>query len=371
MFSFKNIINRFKSDYFLKVIFSILSIWIIGSILISIIEPGAFKNIKNSLWWSIVTMTTVGYGDMAPVTIPGRILAILIMLSGIILVAIVTATISSTFVTKKIMEGKGLEKINLTNHILICGWNTNIDNLIKGLLQQSKEKNIVLVNDQLQNNIDNLLSHFPNKSIKFVRGNFSEDSILEKANVAEAKYALLLNNMNEHDDERIILSTLTIKKISNKIKVIAQISDENKVPFLKRANADAILSGNNYNSFMSIANILEPSAAQAINTLIDSDSTNSIYSKNIPENFIGKTFSELHSYFLNEIGDICLGLFYINENVGISDILSSDNSALDKFIEKKLKDAGHSLNEKNNMNINLKPNKNEIIQKGQGAILLK
>ena len=196
MFSFENIINRFKNEYFFRVILSILFIWIAGSILISIIEPGSFKSIKNSLWWAIVTMTTVGYGDMAPVTVPGRILAILIMLSGIILVAIITATISSTFVTKKIMEGKGLEKINLINHMLVCGWNANIDNLIKSLLRLSKGSSIVLVNDQNQNNVDNLLSHFPNESVKFVRGNFSEDSILEKANVSNAKYALLLNNMN-------------------------------------------------------------------------------------------------------------------------------------------------------------------------------
>ena len=169
MLSFKNIINRFKNDYFLKVIISILFIWILGSLLISIIEPGAFTNIKNSLWWSIVTMTTVGYGDMAPITLPGRILAIIIMLAGIILVAIVTATISSTFVTRKIMEDKGLEKINLTNHILICGWNTNIENLIKRLFQSSSDYNIVLINDQSQSDIDNLMSNFSKESLKFVR----------------------------------------------------------------------------------------------------------------------------------------------------------------------------------------------------------
>ena len=59
------------------------------------------------------------------------------------------------------------------------------------------------------------------------------------------------------------------------------------------------------------------------------------------------------------------------DNVGISDILSSDNSALDKFIENKLKDAGHSLNEQHKLNIMLNPNKETIIQKNQGAILLR
>ena len=66
-----------------------------------------------------------------------------------------------------------------------------------------------------------------------------------------------------------------------------------------------------------------------------------------------------------------MGLFNNEESMGISDFLSSDHSALDKFIEKKLKKAGHSLNEKNNVNIILNPNKNTIIHKGQGALILK
>ena len=45
--------------------------------------------------------------------------------------------------------------------------------------------------------------------------------------------------------------------------------------------------------------------------------------------------------------------------------------SIDKFIENKLREAGHSLDEKNKVNINLNPNKNEIILKGQGALILK
>ena len=100
-----NKIANIKNKLFFKVILSILLVWLLGGLIISIIEPGAFKNIGNSLWWAIVTMTTVGYGDMAPVTLSGRLLAIVIMLSGIILVALVTGTISSIFTTKRIMEG--------------------------------------------------------------------------------------------------------------------------------------------------------------------------------------------------------------------------------------------------------------------------
>ena len=57
--------------------------------------------------------------------------------------------------------------------------------------------------------------------------------------------------------------------------------------------------------------------------------------------------------------------------MSISEFLSSDASALDKFIEKKLTDYGHSLDEKNKLNVDLNPNKNNIINKGQGALIIK
>ena len=360
-------------SYFPKVIVSIILVWLCGAILISILEPETFKNFGISLWWAIVSMTTVGYGDYAPKTEIGRIVAIFIMFSGIGLIAIVTATISSVFVTKKIMEGKGLEKVNINDHILLCGWNDNMLGVIKNLSQSmdNLQMTILLVNDQAQEKVDSLISSFNNLNIKFIRGDYSMDSILDKANAREAKFALLLNNHKNNEDEKVILTTLTLKKISSKIRVIAQIDNEDKATFLKRANVDAILSNEEFHSFMATSHIIQPSVAHTISNIIDYNSKNQISEAKIPEEFIGKTFSELHTYYFNKYGSICLGLFNNEKNMGISDVLSADTSALDMFIEQKLNDAGHSLNKKNNVNIILNPDKNEIIHEEQGAILLK
>ena len=133
-----NKIKQIKDKLIFKVVMWIISVWFFGALLISFIEPGSFENIWNSLWWTIVTMTTVGYGDMAPSTLTGRLLAIIIMLSGIILVALITGTISSIFTTKRIMEGKGLGNITSKNHTLICGWSDNINNVIDSLMKIEK-----------------------------------------------------------------------------------------------------------------------------------------------------------------------------------------------------------------------------------------
>jgi voltage-gated potassium channel len=52
------------------------------------------------MWWAIQTVTTVGYGDVTPKAVAGRIVATLVMLEGIAFVAIVTAAITSTFVAR-------------------------------------------------------------------------------------------------------------------------------------------------------------------------------------------------------------------------------------------------------------------------------
>ena len=362
-------LNTFKRNYLFVVLCGLITTWVLGAIIISVIEPGAFSNFKNSLWWTIVTMTTVGYGDMAPTTAGGRILAVMIMFFGISLIAIVTGTISSIFTTRKIMEGKGLGKTTFTNHTLICGWNSNINHLIESLIKNNTA-NIVLINDQTEDNINNILSRYNKNNIKFIKGDFTLDATLNNANAALANNAIILNDEQIANDEKIILATLSLKKISPKIKVVAQLNDQDKISFLKKANVDVVLTNHSFESFMTTSHITNPSVAHAIEHIIDKDAISNIKNRSIPDEFIGKTFLDLFNYFYNEKHEICIGTFYEEKNIGISEFLSSDASALDKFIEKKLEDSGHSFEEKNKLNVDINPNKDTIINKGQGALIV-
>jgi voltage-gated potassium channel len=74
---------------------------IVGSTLIYLIEgdlqPDKFGSIPRSLWWTAVTMTTVGYGDAVPVTPLGKAMAALISIGGIVLIAIPTGIMAAAF----------------------------------------------------------------------------------------------------------------------------------------------------------------------------------------------------------------------------------------------------------------------------------
>ena len=68
------------------------------------IDTGDFKTFWDGVWWAVVTVTTVGYGDVYPTTVGGRIVAIVLMLTGIGFLAVLTATISSRFVKQERSE---------------------------------------------------------------------------------------------------------------------------------------------------------------------------------------------------------------------------------------------------------------------------
>jgi voltage-gated potassium channel len=75
-----------------------------GSVAVLEVERGAegssIANLGDAIWWAVVTMTTVGYGDTAPVTAPGKVLAVCLMLSGIALLGVVTANIAAWFISR-------------------------------------------------------------------------------------------------------------------------------------------------------------------------------------------------------------------------------------------------------------------------------
>lgn len=63
-------------------------------------QPEAFRNVGDGLWWAIVAFTTVGYGDIYPITPLGKILSSMISLIGIAMIAIPTGIISSSFMNR-------------------------------------------------------------------------------------------------------------------------------------------------------------------------------------------------------------------------------------------------------------------------------
>lgn len=98
-------------------------ITVLGSIGIYVFESGVSQTIQDygdALWWSFVTVTTVGYGDISPTTNAGRFIACILMLAGIGFLSMLTSTISTFFFNtlqnkkENIIEDKEVEFLDIS-----------------------------------------------------------------------------------------------------------------------------------------------------------------------------------------------------------------------------------------------------------------
>ena len=72
----------------------------VSGALMTVLDRSEYPNAFRGMWWALQTVTTVGYGDVTPQRLSGRIVAVAVMLEGIALLAIVTAAITSSFVER-------------------------------------------------------------------------------------------------------------------------------------------------------------------------------------------------------------------------------------------------------------------------------
>ena len=87
------------------VIATLSTVMTVGAgLLMTVVDAENFPSIGSGLWWSVQTVTTVGYGDNVPTNLTGQLVAVLVMLLGIAFLTVITASITSTFVSRSRRE---------------------------------------------------------------------------------------------------------------------------------------------------------------------------------------------------------------------------------------------------------------------------
>ena len=361
---------------FFQVGMGIFLVMILGGLILRTLETGDIAEGEAPFWWAIVTMTTVGYGDYAPSTSEGRIFAVLVMFAGISLTAMFTAVISSIFVAKRIRKDKGLEKVNVKNHIILCGWNRNADKIIDSIqyLSEGRRKDLVLINDLDEETVARLKTLYRDIHLHFVAGDYTSEQILQRASLEEADTIIIIpsdvDGTIQNPDEKTILATLTIKGLEPNKRLIAYLYNRENLTHIKRANADEVVISDDFGAFMLASHVMDPGIPQTLNRLLDNVSENRFKRVDIPNEFVGQSFDNLFNHFRNINGSLLVGLFSEEENLGIREILSADTSTLDAFIERKMKEGGISLQEESKITTVINPDKNYKIKDGERAIII-
>lgn len=337
---------------------------------------GQFQNLGSGLWWAMVTVCTVGYGDIVPQTVFGRVLATVVMLSGVVLLSVFTAAVSTTVITKRLKEGKGLTKLRFKNHIALLGWNPAGLDIIRAIRDDMIRENrsLVLINQMNPDQSEAIINRYQDLQIKFVSGDYTDEAVLIRANIGAAHAAIILpdesNPARPKSDERTILATLSVKAIESKVKVIAHILDPQNEPHMRRANADRVVVSDRYSGYLIGAHVISPGIPEMLDVLISGQSGVRLGRRKIAHHLLGKNFAVVSEYFLRQENAILLG--FIKEEAGfkLDDILATDYSAIDRFIREKLASAGKGLSKRDRLEVILQPPADYIIVEKDIAIVL-
>ena len=269
--------------------FGVLSFSVVAIYLFERNTNDNFNSVWDAVWYSIVTLTTVGYGDKYPITLGGQITAIIVMLAGIGLLAALLGALVTMITNLLAKRRKGMQDIKDTDHILICGWNAaEGPNVVRELIADNPQSQVVL--------IANLDEHplLDVSQLSFVKGSATNEEVLKKAGGTRAKVALVFaeDGLDPESDAKTVMVTMNLKAINPKIYVCAELVDDAHVDYLKRAGADAIVDPTRIGSNIMVQSLQDPGISDVIAELISNRKGNTFYKMAVPDNLVGKTFAE-------------------------------------------------------------------------------
>ncbi len=285
-------------------------------------------NYTEGLWWGIVTILTVGYGDRYPVTPEGRLWASLMMLGGVAGIGIVTAKISSVFLEKALRDRRGqVDTDQLKNHFIICGWKPEMHSLLNHILKSNPHMiaaNIVLINNVSDSEIE-ALHDFPElKKLKVIKGDFFTIDVIRRAAPERAQKILILADATPgpkgaiptrtEADARTVMTAMTLSNIAKGTSIAAEILDNSMDQYLKLAGVHEIIYSRDYSRLLLALASTGTGVTNVFHDLIDPHSDYALGTMEIPVEAYNQTYLKLKEIFAAK--KIDLTLLGILENSG-------------------------------------------------------
>lgn len=309
-------------------------------------EGGSFlKRFGEGLWWAVVTVTTVGYGDVVPKTSEGRLVGVALMVGGLLSFSLVTATVASIFIERKFRRERGLETLKETHHILVLGWHHDGETLLDQLLRRLPHTaRVVLINQLPPEKMEGIRAKYPGREPLFVWGDYSREEVLLRANVRQAYKAVILAGRNEGEtaaevDQRTLITTLTLKSLSPKIRILAELLRMENKPYLERAGADQVLIRGQYDSSIMAGALASPGLYKVVDALLNAEGF-TVWAVDVPSEFQGSPVKTFSDYLKNQHQALLIAIFSEGRALSLEDLLGDEPSSIDEFIRSKFVETG-------------------------------
>lgn len=249
------------------IIVLIIAVIIGGVIGYSIIES---LPIIDALYMTIITISTVGFGEVADLSEAGRIFTILLIIGGI---AIITTGVSLIF--SSIMEGtfgeilrrQRMEKklAKMKNHFIICGCGAVGHDVIREFLHV--EQKFVLI-DKKEEVLNKVLEECPD--IVYLVGDATEDDILRKAGIERAKGIVATLGNDSHN----LYICLSARALNKNLRIIARVIEIESKSKLLKAGADYVFSPEKIGGIQLAAAALRPTVTSFLDSILKGEYLN-------------------------------------------------------------------------------------------------
>ncbi len=237
-FIFRNISFEFYFIFAFSFLFFTVSLVIMYSLEVGAGNPN-IKNLFDALYLVVITMTTVGYGDITPITWEGKVLSMLLGAGGLFIFSMSIATVSAGFFNYVQMLKMGMISFKeMKNHIVICGWNETAQVIIENLKPLGRD--IVLITQQ---------EGVSPEGFHYRKGDFGREDVLLDVGVDKAYMVIILGEKlpgftEDSIDAKTILTGMQVRDINKEVILVLEVLLRENAKLIKRRRiADYIIIG--------------------------------------------------------------------------------------------------------------------------------
>ena len=265
-------------------------------------ENEKLKDYFDAVYWAVITSTTVGYGDIVPITIEGKLATALLVIAGILTIAFSTSIVTTSLVERiELIKQSRVENEvqKLKMFTIICGYKILSKYLVNELLKQKRK---ILIID---NNPDKV-AKAKNSNLLAIKGDATDTDFLRKIGVGNNVSTIIAV---EEDDATNLSIVLGARMLDPKIQIITLVNESEVENKLKLAGANFIVNSNQISAYVASEYIGQPVAFEAVDgILLDDDRSAEVNEIEIVEgmNVINRDINSINfeDYNLTLIGVI-------------------------------------------------------------------
>lgn len=280
----RSIMERQPNNRIVRALTALLAAITVGTFGFWVIEGGNVS-FWDCLYMTIITLSTVGYGEVIPMTAAGRAFASFLIVFGMGTLLYFASTIVAIWVDldmARVRRRKKMEKIisQLTDHIIVCGAGTTGGYVVKELVA-TKTPFVMIERDEAR--IETLVSYCRDNGVEplYIVGDATDDKVLEQAGVARAK-GLVAALRSDKDNIYIILGA---RHHNPKMRIVARAMEIDAPEKMVRAGASQVVSPNLIGGLRIASEMIRPEVVEFLDTMMrDMDQNTRFEQVTLPDN---------------------------------------------------------------------------------------